>query len=118
MADHWFDDSDLSDSGDETPGCFCSSPGKSSISLDNEPFPYEYHLHSVCALAVKCQHNAMPVALIKTKNVQVGALWLPYISTKKCFNSVRTTDKLTELFYKELGYVVFTVLINCPTVFL
>lgn len=71
----------------------------------NEPLPYHQVLQPICALAVKCQHNCMPVSLLHQggKRVRMGALWLPFIRIKEDYKHSQIAVRFTELFNNELS---------------
>lgn len=66
------------------------------------PQLYEHHLHTVCAFAIKCQHESMPVSSLEPPS-KAAAFWLPYVSTNQCYKYDKVAALMSEFFLKQLG---------------
>ena len=68
----------------------------------DSPHLYEHHLHTVCALAIKCQHDAMPLSVLHPAS-KAGGFWLPYVSVNLCYAYEKMAPHMSEFFLKQLG---------------
>ena len=78
--------------------CLAGSAGASRVDC---PHLYEHHLRTVCAFAVKCQHEAMPVCVLHSPTKSAG-LWLPYVAINQCYKRDKVAALMTEYFLKQV----------------
>lgn len=98
--------SDASDDSDLDLEAISSDDGNRSFMFYSDgqtdgPLHYQYHLYTVCAIAVRCQHNAMAVSSLNCPTKSAG-LWLPYVAVREYFKYSKMAALLTEFFFKEL----------------
>ncbi|KAI2809360.1 hypothetical protein BLOT_000509 [Blomia tropicalis] len=97
---------DSSDNEDESFNFDSFSSGDDHLpmfdQLEQGPYLFEEQLHTVCAFAIKCQHNSMPLSCLHLSSKSAG-LWLPYVSVKQCYRYDKVVALMTEFFLKELS---------------